>query len=507
MASLSWLDWSIFAAYLLVIFWIALNVTGQQHTNEDYFVGGRRMHWTAVGFSIFAGAFSSLSFVGLPREAAYDDYHLYLAILCVPVVVTPLVAYLFIPLYHRLKVTSAYEYTEYRFSGSVRRLCSALWLFTQIGWMGNLLFAVGLILQVVLDLNDSQLILSLVLVGLFATLYTTLGGVKAVIWTDVLQTVTLAGGMLAVLLLTVSRIEGGWDTVWQIAMEHNKFDMFDFQFDLGERANFYSATAFGLFVYSAVFGVTVTSAQRYVTVATVSEARRSLILTAAFSTGIALLFFLVGTALFVFYHQPGGLGEFPQLLREDQLVPYFVMTEIPHFGLTGVLVAGLFAAAMSSIDTGINSTTMAIVCDWMDSRSIGIGFSRALSLGCGILTILISLLIPYFNKNVFDIIITITGTFLGLILGIFLLGMLSRRANTPGAWIGFMAGVATLILVYLISEVWAWQKVSHWWYGCVTSVPTLSIGWLASHLFPPPRREQIDGLVAGQPATTGRVWP
>ncbi len=173
------------------------------------------------------------------------------------------------------------------------------------------------------------------------------------------------------------------------------------------------------------------------------------------------------------------------------------MTEIPHFGLAGVLVAGLFAAAMSSIDTGINSTTMAIVCDWMSNRDVGVGFSRILTLCCGILTILISLLIPYFHKNVFDIIITIVGMFLGLILGLFLLGMLSKRANTAGAWIGFMAGAVTLIVVYLVSEVWAWQKVSHWWYGMVTSVPTLFIGWLASHLFPPPRAEQLDGLVVG----------
>ena len=506
MASLSWLDWSIFTGYLLVIFWIAFKFTGQQHTNEDYFLGGRRMHWVTVALSLFAGLFSSLSFVGLPREAAYDDYHLYLAILCIPLVVTPLVAWLFVPMYHRLKITSAYEYMEYRFNRSVRRLCSALWLFSQIGWMGNLLFAVGLILQVVLDLSDSQLILSLVMVGLFATLYTALGGVKAVIWTDVLQTVTLGGGMLAVLLITVSRIEGGWSTIWQIAIEHNKFAMFDFQFDLSERANFYSAAAFGLFAYFAVFAVTLTSAQRYVTVATVAAARRCLILNAVFSTGIGLIFFLVGTVLFVFYHQPGGLGEFPQLLREDQLVPHFVMTEIPHFGLVGVLVAGLFAAAMSSIDTGINSTTMAIVCDWMGNRNLGVGFSRILTLGCGILTILISLLISYFHKNVFDIIIAIVGTFLGLILGLFLLGMLSKRANTAGAWIGFIAGAVTLIAVYLISEVWAWQKVSHWWYGMVTSVPTLLIGWLASHLFPSPRAEQLDGLVVGYRAQNPIPW-
>ena len=495
MASLSWLDWSIFVAYLLVIFWIGLRFAGQQHSNEDYFVGGRNMHWVAVAFSIFAGGFSSLSFVGLPREAAYDDYHLYLAILCVPLVVTPIVAYVFVPMYHRLKITSAYEYVERRFDRSLRRLCSALWLATEIGWMGNLLFAVGLIVQVVLGLSDSQLTLALVMVGLFATLYTAVGGVKAVIWTDVLQTVTLGLGMLAVLLLTVTKIEGGWSTFFQVAIEHEKFSMFDFHFDLAERANFYSACAFGMFVYLAIFTVTLTSVQRYVTVPTVSAARRCIFFKAGLSTVIALIFFLVGTSLFVFYHQPGGAGEFPSLSREDQLLTHFVLTEIPYFGLPGLLVAGLFAAAMSSIDTGINSMTMCIVCDWMSNRRLGVGFSRVLSLGFGVLTIAISLLIPYFNANVFDIIITITGTFLGLILGLFVLGMLSKRANTAGAWIGFVAGATSLIAVYMISEVWAWQKVSHWWYGFVTSVPTLSIGLLASRFFPPPGEKQIDGLI------------
>ena len=144
-------------------------------------MGGRRMHWIPIGLSIFAGTFSSLSFVGLPREAAYEDYHLYLAILFIPVVVSPIVSVVFLPIYFRLGLTSAHEYVERRFDRPLRLICSLLFMFYTIGWMGNLLRAVGVILQAIFDLSPMQTAWLLVGVGLFATFYTAMGGVKAVV--------------------------------------------------------------------------------------------------------------------------------------------------------------------------------------------------------------------------------------------------------------------------------------------------------------------------------------
>ena len=478
--SLSTLDWIIFALYIVVVLALGLKFAREQQSNEDYFVGGRTMNWLPVGLSIFATTFSSLSFVGLPREAAYEDYHLYLAILFIPLFVTPIVWVWFVPLYHRLKVTSPYEYMELRFSRSVRLLCSTLSIIYTIGWMGSLLYAVGVILQAVLDLTPQQLNWTLVGVGLFATLYTALGGVKAVIWTDAIQAITLGGGMVVLLAMAVARIDGGWDTIWRIGMAEGKFEMFDMRLDLTDRANFFSAAAFGIFVYLPANAVSLGAVQRYVAMPTVADSRRSLIVNGVMVAGVCLVFFVAGTTLFVFYHQPGG-GGFPTLEKQDQLVPYFVLTEIPQFGLTGLLVAGLFAAAMSSIDSGINTLTLTIVCDWLSGRHLGVTFSRYLCAGFGVLTIGASLLVPVLGENVFDIIIKISGALFGPMLGLFLLAMLSRRANSAGAWIGFVSGAIVL------SATWITTDVSHWWYGALTCVPTFVVGWLASWAFPIPR--------------------
>ena len=502
MHALSPLDWTICVGYLIVVFAMGAWFARGQHSNEEYFVGGRRMNWMAVGLSLFAGVFSSLSFVGLPRSAAYGDYHLYLAILFIPVFVTPIVWVLFVPLYHRLRLTSAYEYLELRFHRGIRLLGSALYSLYTIGWVGTMLYAVGVILDAVLDLSEAQLVWTLIGIGLFATVYTTLGGVRAVVWTDVLQVVTLGGGMLVVLLLIVHRIDGGWSTLWELGHAHGKFEMFDFRWDMSENDRFYSACAYGIFVYLAAFSVSQGAVQRYVAMPTVAAARRALVVNGLMIGGVCLLFFSVGSALFAFYHQDlpaGGTpgSGFPPVAREDHLVAYFVQTEVPRYGLTGLLLAGLFAAAMSSVDSGINSLTALTVCDWLGGRHLGVGFSRALCFGFGIVVTLAALLVGSIGEHVFDIIMKIAGTFFGPLLAVFLLGILTRRANTGGAVIGFVAGAIGLALVLPTA-------ISHWWYGAVTFLPTFTVGFIASFVFPSPPEERLDGLVVGRLRRTVR---
>ena len=235
---------------------------------------------------------------GWPAKGAYEDYHLYLAILFIPFVSAPIVGWLFVPLYHRLKLTSAYEYLELRFDRRLRLFGSLLACFYTLGWMGSMLYATGVILQAVLGLSDWQLTWTVVGLGLLTTFYTSIGGFKAVVWTDVAQSVVLAGGMLLVLLLAVNRIPGGWSTVWETGSQHQKFELFDMRFDLSDRANFFSACAYGVFVYLAV-GVTAQgSVQRYVAMPTVSAARRSLVVNGLLTAVVCLLFFLVGSVLF-----------------------------------------------------------------------------------------------------------------------------------------------------------------------------------------------------------------
>ena len=450
-----------------------------------------------MGISLFATAFSSLSFVGLPREAAYANYHLYLAILLIPLWVAPVVAWVFIPLYHRLRLTSAYEYLEWRFGRTHRLLGSALYTLYNLAWMGSLLYAVGVIVQVVLGLNESELRWAIVLMGLLTTLYTVAGGFEAVIWTDVLQALTLGFGMVVILFLALGHVEGGLAGVWAVGSQYDKFQMFTMQLDRSEGGTFFSAVSLALFGYLAIYATEQTIVQRYVAMPSVSAARRALVVNTLMIVLICSLFFTVGSTLFAFYHQNLPVGSeagraFPELARQDQLLPHFIKNELQVVGILGLLLAGLFAAAMSSMDSGINSLTALVVSDWLPGRQLGLGLTRICCGVFGALVTIAALLVPYVGENVYEIIIKISGILTGPLLGIFLLGILNGRANAPGALAGLAAGIAMSLFVALA------QPFSHWWFAAATSMTTLVVGSMAAFFFAAPPPHQVRGLVLGQ---------
>jgi Na+/proline symporter len=218
-----------------------------------------------------------------------------------------------------------------------------------------------------------------------------------------------------------------------------------------------------------------------------ATARRALVINAIVATLVALLFFFVGTTLFAFYQQAGG--GVPKLDEQDQIMPYFVLTQIPYAGLAGLLVAGLFAAVMSTIDSGINSLTAVVVYDWLSGRNLPVAWSRLLCALFGAAVIGAAILASHLEEGVIDIIIGIAGSFLGLLLAVFLMGMLVPRANTAGALVGLASGALSLAFV------WTCTDIHGWWYGTYTCLPTFGVGVLASYLFPPPRSEQMRGVV------------
>lgn len=488
------LDWVLCIGAVVFLFGQGWWLARAQKTNEDYFVGGRRMNWLAVGLSLFATTFSPLSFVGLPREAAYVDYHLYLAILFIPLFVAPVVGWLFVPLYQRLRLTSAYEYLERRFDWRVRRCGSLLYGLYTLGWMGSMLYATGLIVQAALDLDDLQMLGTLVVLGAVTTAYTTLGGYQAAVWTNVVKAAILAGVIVAVLLLALVRVEGGLAGVVRLGWENGKFTMFDLHFDLTRRANFYSACAFGMFVYLSAAVTAQAAVQRYVSMPSVAAARRSLVVNGIGTAAVCLLFFLLGTTLFAFYSQNPASGAeagsvFPPVKKADHLTTYFVRTELAYPGLLGLMLAGLFTTVMGSVSSGLSALTSLVVCDWLQGRTLGVRGSRLMSLLFGLATVVTALVVPYLGEHVFDIIIKISGALFGPLLGVFLLGALVRRANAPGAMLGLVAGVVSLVLVFPTA-------ISPWWYGAFTCVPTFVVGVLASLSFPAPPAGKVHGLLA-----------
>jgi len=314
MTDLGFIDWCVCIAYLAVVFGLAFKSARGQQDNEDYFIGGRSMNWCVVGVSMFATSFSAISFLGLPQRGAYQDFSFYLTILFIPFVITPILWWIFVPMFVRLKVSSGYEYLGRRFGLPAQLIGSGLYCIYALGWMGTMLYAVALTLQTVMGLTHAQYYFVLVGIGAFATLYTVMGGLKAVIWTDVLQAVVLGGAIIAVMFLAVSRIDGGWSNFWSIAAQHSKFKMFHLNPRLLSVENFtgrntlFTAAAFGLFMYLPGYAVSQNMIQRYVCAGTLAGGRGVVILSAVINAVLGLLFLLVGTAIFAFYSQPGGLG-------------------------------------------------------------------------------------------------------------------------------------------------------------------------------------------------------
>jgi SSS family solute:Na+ symporter len=490
MQTLSTIDWIVCIVYLGFICGLALGSMRGQRDNEDYFVGGRRMNWFAVGVSMFATSFSSISFLALPQRGAYQDFSFYLTILLIPLLITPLLWFFFVPLYVRLQVSSGYAYLRLRFNPAVQRVGSLLYCGYALGWMGAMLYAIALTLQSVMDLSNTQYFLALIGLGIIATAYTAVGGLRAVIWTDVLQAVTLGAAVLFVLLLAVGSIAGGWSGLWSIGSEHGRWTMFHLETNPLALENFtarnsaYTAVAYAVFMYLPGYAVAQNMIQRYVCTGGLREARGVVVLSALINAGLGFLFMLVGVALFAFYAQPGGPG-MPRLESEDQILPYFVSSQAMGLGLVGLILAGLFAAAMSSVDSGINGVASVVVYDWLGGKDLSLTASRVLTVILGCLVIGAALLAPLLGEDVIGIINTIAGTLLGGLMAVFLLGMFAPRVNAPGVLLGLGVGAASLILVITTTEI------PSWWYGIFTVFPTLIVGILASRWFPPPPLEAV----------------
>jgi Na+/proline symporter len=312
----------------------------------------------------------------------------------------------------------------------------------------------------------------------------------------------MGGAIVAVMFLAVGRIDGGWSGFWAIATEHNKFQMFHLNANLLASENFtarntvFTAAAFGLFMYLPGYAVSQNMIQRYVCAGSLAKGRGVVVLSAVINAGLGLLFLLVGTALFAFFSQPGGVG-LPaagvEIAKEDQILPYFVAKQLPGVGLVGLILAGLFAAAMSTIDSGINGVTSVIVYDWLSGKELPIRVGRILTTVLGIVVIGAAILVPVLGDTVFGIITAIAGTSLGMLLAIYLLGMLIPHTNLPGVLIGLAVGLVCLALV------WVFTDVPKWWFGAFTIVPTFIVGAMASLFFPrPPESALEDTLLRGK---------
>lgn len=479
---LRWLDWAVIIVYLAAMLGIGAWFYFQEKhgSTSDFFVGGRSIPFWAAGISLYATNTSSISFIAIPAKAFETNWQ-YMTNNLIAVLGLMFVAIWIVPLLRRLDLMSVFSYLETRFHPTIRMLASGLCIVIQIGSrMSVILFLPALAISTITGID---VVWSILLMGVFTIIYTTMGGMKAVIWTDFVQVFVMFGGAIFAIGFIIQQINGGMPEFLSTAMAENKTQLFDFSFDLTK------ATVWG-FIFLVVFDVVLTFPkdqvlmQRVLSTKSDKEAGRSIWTFAAMMIPGGFVFYGIGTALWVYYkNNPERLNP---LLPIDATFPLFIAAELP-MGVTGLIIAGIFAAAMSTLSSIINSVSTLASVDFYErlkrnpTPKQSVRFAEWIGVLVGLIAIGIALVMSRYDiHSLFDVSIELAGLLGGGFAGAYTLGMFTRRAN----WQGVAIGVAGSILITLI--FWSMSLVHPYFYLAISILLCIVIGYLASLFFPPP---------------------
>ncbi|MDO4574617.1 MAG: sodium/solute symporter [Planctomycetia bacterium] len=446
-----WLNWSILAVYLGVMLpfgWFFMKRS--QGSAEDYFKGGGRIPWWVNGLSIYATMLSSITFIAIPTMVYLGDWRYYPN--AVMIFVTALfVIHFYIPRFRKLDITCAYEYLEGRFNLFVRLFASSAFILFMIARSAVVMYIPSLALNAVAGID---LYTSIVLVGGMTLLYSAMGGMEAVVWSDFAQAVILLGGAMLVACWLIAG-SGGWVPMTEVAWNAGKFRLWDLSWD-GSQPVLWVAIIGGFAQHLTSYTSDQTVIQRYVTMTNTRDANRSLLLNGVMSIVGVALFYLIGTGLYTFYHaQPQAFD--PTLYANDALFPTYMVTQLPA-GVSGLLVAAIFAATVSTISSNFNSSAAAMVTDFFCRFSPHDKNSRAAFRASIVATLLTGILAIGFTlflaslpgmKSLFDVFLTTIGVLTGGLGGLFFLGFFLPKVTSFGAIAGlFGSYLVNFVLVF-----------------------------------------------------------
>lgn len=463
--------------YFASLAWIGYYFSKKQKNTDDYFKGGGRLPWWVVGLSIFGTSLSAITFMSIPAKA-YSSNWSYMLVNAGILMVVPLILYLFIPFYRKLNITTAYEYLELRFNSFIRILCSFAFILFQIGRMGIVLFLPAIALNVVTGFN---IFLCIGLMGILSLIYTMMGGIEAVVWTDALQVVILLGGAILVIVIAACNIPNGLTGIIQEAATDNKFDLGSFNFDL-KQSTLWTVLIATFFTNLTTYGTDQTIVQRYMTTENEKQTQKSVLTNAVLTIPATLLFFFVGTVLYVYYkYNPTDLSL--TITDGDAILPWYIYSQLPT-GVTGLLISGIFAAAMSTLSSSMNSAATSYIVD-IHNKIVKKGTkgnlhtAKIATFFLGIAGIAFAYMMATWEiKSLWDEFNKILGLILGSLGGLFLLGMVTRRANATGALCGIIGSIFIQLIV--IQQ----QSVHLLLYTTTGFISCFIIGYLASWIFP-----------------------
>jgi len=450
--ALSLMDWIVIGIYLLGLVAMGFYFARREHTTDDFFLAGRRIPWWAAGISIFATGLSAITFMAIPAKAYATDWVYFVQSIGI-VVVAVLVAWLFLPFYRRLRITTAYEYLERRFGLSVRLLGSAQFILAQLGRVAVVVFLPALALSAVTGVDVT---LCIVLMGVLSIVYTVLGGIEVVIWSDVVQAAVLFGGGLLAAGVMLANIPDGFSGFWEQASAGNKLHLVNMGTDWTQPVLF--VVLLGT-LFNNIIPYTSDQAviQRYLTTPSERDAKVALWLSGILAIPASMLFFGLGTLLWVYYRaHPNALAP---LEAVDQILPWFIVHELPS-GVAGLVIAAIFAAAMSSIDSSMNSVSTAFTTDFWRrfrpdiSEAAALRTARWATVVFGIAGTSAALLIASLDvKSVLDLWFKVLGLFASGLCGLFFLGIFTQRPGTVAALCGLGASAVVNLIIGTYTDV------------------------------------------------------
>ena len=456
---MNYLDYTIFIIYLLVVIGIGLICRSKQHSVKEFFTANRSLGWLPVGISIMITAFSAINFNSFPSEVIGYGFYVVTSIPVFFIVALP-VTKIFIPFFYKIESASAYEFLETKFNLKVRCLASGLFIFWRVLWMSVILYSTAQILSLI---TGFELPLLIIICGACATFYTAFGGIRAVIWTDVAQFIVLFGGILFAVIFTALHIKGGISTMFSSACSGGifkpfyPFDPHYFSFNPTIRISFWSCL-FGVFTAFLIrYGADQIVIQRYFTTKTLKAAQKSFYLNifcAAFSISLLALF---GVAIYAYSVDKNIISQGMHLT--NPLKHMALLIKSFQYGGCGLLAAGLIAATMSSIDSGINSCSAAYYCDFHkrfisknDAEAGNWKFSIGLSIFLGALCIMLALLCIKFlgnQKSVFVIVNKIVNGLGSPLLAIIILAIFTKKIKPNAVFFGGFLGLITSIIILI----------------------------------------------------------
>ncbi len=479
LTSIRYLDLGLIVVYLVGITFFGAHFRRSQKSLRDYFLGGRTVAWWAISLSIVAAETSTLTIIGTPALAFAGNMG-FLQLVCGYLLARVVISVLFIPHYFRGEMYTAYELMRRRFGEHIRRFTAATFLVVRALAEGVRVFAISIVISIILGTGE---VTSIVIILLLTLFYTFEGGMTAVIWTDVVQMFLYVAGALLSFWLILEHIPGGWAEVVRMAGPAGKFQVFDFRFEpssefFSRTYSFWAGIAGGCFLATGTHGTDQLIVQRLLSARNERESKLALLSSGAVIVFQFTLFLLIGILLYVFYAKTGQAP--PQPL--DRIYPSFIWNYLP-VGLAGIVIAAVLAAAMSNISAALNSLASTTIMDFYkpmfgSGREEGhfLRLGRWATVAWGLILLGIALVARNWG-SVLEAGLAVISVTIAALLGVFLLGVLTRRANQPGAITGMLTGFATMAYLRFGTQVaWTWHVV-------IGTTATFGVGYLSSLIF------------------------